>query len=36
MPPDMVHPKIGHHQQLNEFLVNYIWQHQLIDSDNHL
>jgi len=31
MPPDMVHPKIGHHQLLNEFLVNYIWQHQLID-----
>jgi len=31
VPPDMVHPKIGHHQLLNEFLVNYIWQHQLID-----
>jgi hypothetical protein len=31
VPPDMVHPKSGHHEKLNEFLVNYIRQHHLID-----
>jgi len=31
IPPDMVHAKTGHHQLLNEFLFNYIWQHRLID-----
>lgn len=30
VPPDMIHPEIGHHDQLNDFLTSYIHQHKIL------
>ena len=30
VPPDMTHPKIGHHQKINEYLTNYIQEHKIL------
>lgn len=30
VPPDMTHPEIGHHNQLNEFLTSYIQQNKIL------
>ena len=30
VPPDMTHPEPGHHQQVNEYLTNYIQEHKIL------
>lgn len=30
VPPDMTHPEVGHHHKLNDFLVSYINQHNIL------
>jgi hypothetical protein len=30
VPPDVTHPEPGHHQQINEYLTNYIQEHKIL------
>ena len=31
VPPDVTHPEPGHHQQVNEYLTNYIQEHKILE-----